>query len=261
MSASWHNDDQLVDLMVKEAMEGLTADEARELQRLSASLSVAERESIESMVAALFIASDRGARKMPAGLRDRIVQSAPSRGVAANVVDLPRPGGISRGYSLAGWWAAAACLVLAVAGWWPRLLGDGAVSQVAMTPEEQRAQLLASGRALEAAWSPDMPIAGDVVFDPVTQRGFLRFRGIPANDPRLAQYQLWIADAGRPQPEPVDGGVFDVSSTADGDVIIPFEAKLPVDKPAAFVVTLEQPGGVVVSKQEKVMTLATVPTT
>ena len=41
-------------------------------------------------------------------------------------------------------------------------------------------------------------------------------------------------------------------------MIIPFEAKLPVGKPAAFVVTVEQPGGVVVSKQERVLALAQV---
>jgi hypothetical protein len=100
-----------------------------------------------------------------------------------------------------------------------------------------------------------------VVFDPVQQIGFLRFRGIPANDPRLEQYQLWIADGDRDSPEPVDGGVFDVpvQSTASGDVIVPFRAKLPVGKPMAFVITMERPGGVVVSKQERVMALARVP--
>jgi hypothetical protein len=59
----------------------------------------------------------------------------------------------------------------------------------------------------------------------------------------------------------VDGGVFDVTpqATASGDVIVPFRAKLPVGKAAAFVVTMEQPGGVVVSKQERVLALAKVP--
>jgi hypothetical protein len=57
----------------------------------------------------------------------------------------------------------------------------------------------------------------------------------------------------------VDGGVFNTpQASVMGDVIIPFEAKLPVGKPAAFVVTVEQPGGVVVSKQERVLALAQV---
>ena len=38
---------------------------------------------------------------------------------------------------------------------------------------------------------------------------------------------------------------FDI--TSDGELIIPVRAKLAVNRPAAFAVTLEQPGGVVVS--------------
>jgi anti-sigma-K factor RskA len=44
---------------------------------------------------------------------------------------------------------------------------------------------------------------------------------------------------------PVDGGVFDVTST--GELIIPIHNRLPVSQPTAFAVTLEKPGGVVVS--------------
>lgn len=72
---------------------------------------------------------------------------------------------------------------------------------------------------------------------------------------------MWIADAQRTLPEPVDGGVFDVrvpSTAAGGDLIIPFEAKLPVGKPVAFVITVENPGGVVVSRQERVLAVAAV---
>jgi hypothetical protein len=103
-------------------------------------------------------------------------------------------------------------------------------------------------------------LTGDVVFDPATQRGFLLFHDIPANDPRLARYQLWIADGSRKEPEPVDGGIFDARPAGNqrGDVIIPFTAKLPVGSPAAFVVTVEQPQGVVVSKQERVLAIGAV---
>ncbi|MFL6617053.1 MAG: anti-sigma factor [Povalibacter sp.] len=263
MNTSWRDDERLVDLLVKEATEGLDADEARELTTLAGHMPAEDRDSLQHAAAAVALAANPAREKMPTALRERIVAAAPAQSDAQdNVVNIDRARGVPRGYSTAGWWAAAACLVLAIAGWWPRLVGEGDTTQpVAANPEHEREQLLASGRALEAAWSPtsEAPIQGDVVFDPVTQRGFLRFRGIPANDPRLAQYQLWIADAGRPQPEPVDGGVFNVTTMENGDVIIPFQAKLPVGKPAAFVVTLEQPGGVVVSKQEKVMALAKVP--
>jgi hypothetical protein len=58
--------------------------------------------------------------------------------------------------------------------------------------------------------------------------------------------------------------VFNVDATAlaaaGGEVLIPFEPRLPVHSPAAFVVTLEQPGGVVISRQEHVLALAKVQT-
>lgn len=254
MIASWQDNEQLVDLLVKEATEGLTPGESAQLALLSASLSESERASLDETAAAIAIAAGGAREPMPAALRAEILNSAPV-GATRN----------AQRHSNAGWWAAAACLILAVAGWWPRLIGEsaGRAQQVALTPQQQREALLASGRAMAASWSggpaADKPIVGDVVFDPVSQQGFLRFRGISANDPRLAQYQLWIADSGRAQPEPVDGGVFNVAASPPnqtGEVIIPFRAKLPVGKPAAFVVTMEQPGGVVVSRQERVVALA-----
>jgi anti-sigma-K factor RskA len=79
--------------------------------------------------------------------------------------------------------------------------------------------------------------------------------GVPVNNPTQAQYQLWIVDPKRDADSPVDGGVFDIPS--DGSpVVVPISAKLALNDPQAFVITLEQPGGVVKSKQEKVVALA-----
>jgi hypothetical protein len=78
-----------------------------------------------------------------------------------------------------------------------------------------------------------------------TQRGFLRFVGLPPNDPAKPQYQLWIFDRRRDQAYPVDGGVFDATST--GEVAVcphpqyPFAGKLRVDAAALFAVTVERP--------------------
>ena len=79
--------------------------------------------------------------------------------------------------------------------------------------------------------------------------------GIPVNDPRQAQYQLWIVDPSRDADAPVDGGVFDIP-TDGSPVVIPIAAKLALRNPQAFMITLEQPGGVVKSKQEKLVALA-----
>jgi hypothetical protein len=56
----------------------------------------------------------------------------------------------------------------------------------------------------------------------------------------------------------VDGGTFDVSAT--GEVVIPINAKLKAKSPEMFAVTMEKPGGVVVSKREKIVAVAKVET-
>lgn len=99
-------------------------------------------------------------------------------------------------------------------------------------------------------------VSGGVAWSDSAQTGVMRFEGLDVNDPSANQYQLWIIDASRPDEDPVDGGVFDCS--ADGVIEISIDAKLPVGAPAAFAITLEKPGGVVVSKQEHLFLLAAV---
>ena len=70
--------------------------------------------------------------------------------------------------------------------------------------------------------------------------------GLAANDPTELQYQLWIFDAERDERYPVDGGVFDIAPEG-GTAVIPIRATLPVETAALFAVTVEPPGGVVVS--------------
>ncbi len=96
--------------------------------------------------------------------------------------------------------------------------------------------------------------AGKVIWSDQLQKGYMTLTGIPVNNPKQAQYQLWIVDPKRDEA-PVDGGVFDIP-TDGSPVVIPISAKLALTKPQAFVITLEQPGGVVKSKQERVVALA-----
>ena len=74
------------------------------------------------------------------------------------------------------------------------------------------------------------------------------------NDRAQAQYQLWIFDKDRDARYPVDGGVFDVP--VSGEVVVPITARLHVDQPTLFAVTVEKPGGVVVSKREHIVVTA-----
>ncbi len=52
----------------------------------------------------------------------------------------------------------------------------------------------------------------------------------------------------------MDGGVFNVAGT--GEVVIPIDAKLQVGRAGTFAVTVEKPGGVVVSGREQIVALA-----
>ena len=96
---------------------------------------------------------------------------------------------------------------------------------------------------------------GDVVWSPAEQRGFMLFRGLQVNQPSSFQYQLWIFDASRDQRFPVDGGVFDIQAGAE-EVIIPFQPNVPVSDAILFAITVEAPGGVVVSSRERIAVTA-----
>ena len=95
---------------------------------------------------------------------------------------------------------------------------------------------------------------GTVIWSDRSQKGYMTLNGIPVNNPAREQYQLWIVDPKRDEA-PVDGGVFDIAAKAT-KVVIPIHAKLALTNPQAFVITIEQPGGVVKSKQERVVALA-----
>jgi len=126
----------------------------------------------------------------------------------------------------------------------------------------QRQALVTQRFVLQRNWAPagdpaGREVKGDVVWDARTQTGYMRFVGLRRNDPSNEQYQLWIFDGRRDERYPVDGGVFDVRGDGD-EVIVPIRAGLPVGSPLAFAVTIERPGGVVVSDRSRVVVIARV---
>jgi hypothetical protein len=165
-----------------------------------------------------------------------------------------------------GWYAAAACLLIAIAGWWPRLAhlaSDAAhgISPLQADAERGRQYLLKSGgeRVGRWAWTHDSGLAadvrGEVVWDGERQEGYLTLSGLEPNAPAGRQYQLWIFDAVRDDRYPVDGGVFDVPVHSQS-LTVPIRPALRVSQPVAFAVTLEPVGGVVVSDRSHLMALA-----
>ena len=105
-----------------------------------------------------------------------------------------------------------------------------------------------------SASDPYAGLSGEVIWNDEKQEGYMSLENFAVNDPTKNQYQLWIVDPERDEL-PVDGGVFDITQK-DGKSIIPIRNALVINKPVAFVITLEQPGGVVKSKQEIVVALA-----
>ena len=105
-----------------------------------------------------------------------------------------------------------------------------------------------------SASDPYAGLSGEVIWNDEKQEGYMSLENLAVNNPTKNQYQLWIVDPERDEL-PVDGGVFDITQK-DGKSIIPIRNALVINKPVAFVITLEQPGGVVKSKQEIVVALA-----
>lgn len=167
-----------------------------------------------------------------------------------------------------GWaFAAAACVALAFTLLTTR---PDRTPEIVKTPEtiqtpppelsieQKREQLLTS--AIDAVRIPltnpknQKEVVGDLVWSNAEQKGYARFSNLPVNDAAKETYQLWIVDETQDAKTPISGGVFNINQI--GEVIVPVNAQLPVKKPKAIAVTVEKPGGVVVSKQEKVVALA-----
>jgi anti-sigma-K factor RskA len=156
-----------------------------------------------------------------------------------------------------GWFLAIAASVLAIASWVP--LSSKRTLEASIT--ERRSRLIAEADdVVQVRWQKPADESadgrfGDVVWSSRRQEGFMRISGLSKNDPTREQYQLWIFDPAR-DANPIDGGVFDVSS--DGEVIVPIQAKLAVGDPTLFAITIEKPGGVVVSDKSRLPLLAKV---
>lgn len=238
--AALHGDAPTVEEMLAARASGV--DLASEIETFELVIAQLECERFESRRAA--------EPAVPASLRAKLHEIAKPADAAqpipfARAQQTARP----RSAPLRDWIVAAACIAF------------GAVSTFVLlrTGEESKTTSLADPAtfvsmhpsSVRYPWqaTKDERIVGEVrgeaIFDPASSKGMLLIEGLAANDPKVDQYQLWIFDAERDERYPVDGGVFDMPEC--GHAVIPIEAKLRVDKPVLFAVTVERPGGVVVS--------------
>jgi hypothetical protein len=210
-----HEQDRLEELLAQRATEGLTEAEATELASLLERNPSVDADAYDRAAAAVHLAELSRLEEMPAHLRRALV-AAPQASVGhplAARAPAPRPR-VSRPWP---WLAVAAALLVAIAGWWPRIVSPPA-------PTGERAALVAAG-ARQIDWTAtEDPAAvgasGDVVWDAASQTGFMRFVGLAANQPTQLQYQLWIFDRQRDERYPVEpsGGV--VVSTRERIVLL-----------------------------------------
>ena len=233
--------DRILELQADRALCGLDGVQAAELDTLHARYPEMDTDAMDLAAAALDLAilGQGDVLPLPEHLRDRLLPQNPeSRQARPN-----RFGG-----SRLGWFVAAACVVWIVSARW-----FGAAPSV----ESQYDQLVVRASDLmRAEWQATedpaaQSLSGELTWSNQEQRGFIRLRDLELNDREALQYQLWIFD--RSQEHPVDGGVFDSNGE---DLLIPIDAKIGVAEPWQFAITVEKPGGVVVSQQERVVALA-----
>ncbi len=290
---SEQNKEKMLELLSDKAIFGLTDAELAELAELEKDFPEINDDSFEMAAASIAMLNLDTNEPLPAHLRTKIAQDAEqylaSRKESAAPAEMPsekqefqKTFTLEPRKSVWSWlgWAAAAvaCVVMVVNIYRTNKqmedLGNTMTAEIERlkllvpipTPKlnasQERQQLLASANdILQSNWGdldPKKPlnVQGDVVWSNSAQKGYVRFSNLPVNDKTKEQYQVWIFDEN--QKQPVDGGVFDANEA--GEIIIPIDAKLKIQKPKMFAVTAEKPGGVVVSPLEKVMAVAKVST-
>lgn len=287
--------DRLFELLSDDAFIGLSDEETMELSRLKKQFPEWRDDfSFEMAAAAINLSDfDGGAEtSLPANLRAKILTDADDYFNSSAANDVVSTGGARGGdfvqtetaktSSFFGQWlgwavAAAACVALAVnlwlTHWQPQMTANRepvktpepvqtATPIVALSAAQQREQLIASAPDIvkidlkAADVKSSEKLSGEVVWSSARQKGFVRFRGLPANDAARETYQLWIVDATRDAKTPVSGGVFDVAE--NGEIVVPINAQLEIKQPKAFAVSREKAGGVVVSSPERAVAVGKV---
>lgn len=217
-----------------------------ELTAASATVCLLEEEAIDS-------APDHLIEKLRADAREHAPGASVMDPVAPTIASrqvLPA----AKSSSGLAWLCAAAATLIAAFLAWDRFAPESSLL-------ESRAELIASAGTLrQLDWNPGPSPrsgepSGDVVWSDAEQQGYMRFTGLPSNDPSEFQYQLWIFDGERDAAKPVDGGVFDIDSSS-AESIIAIDPKIRVHEGMAFAVTIERPGGVVVSDREHIVVTA-----
>lgn len=242
--------ERLLELLSDRALFGLGPEEQEELSRLQSAMPEMDDAEMDRIVALLECAPGTNPAPMLASMKNVILTA--SRQPSARATIKPSRS-ISYREVVFAMVAIASSLALAIA-----LASRPSPSSRLDLAQRQERLLRESTDLLQVKWAPSdetKPYAGEVVWSSARQQGFMTFRNLPVNDPNVEQYQLWIFDQQQNADYPIDGGVFDV--TGD-DTVVEIDAKITVVQPTLFAITMEKPGGVVVSDRSRLPLLAKV---
>jgi anti-sigma-K factor RskA len=259
-------EERLFDLLTQQAVEGLNVAETNELRELENLFPQwKDDDSFEIATTAFSLTNLDTSEDLPEHLRIKILENSERFLISESAEELQKTFTFEpkrSNWSWLGWaFAAVACVALAFT-WSTTNVNAPPQNPVieALNATQLRQRLIDTDKnALLINWTKGnvkdlVEVSGDLVWSDIKQSGYMRFKGLPINDKQKECYQLWIFDETQDEKTPIDGGVFDVNS--DGETIVPITAKLKVKNPKLFAVTVEKPGGVVVSKREKIPVLA-----
>ncbi len=263
-------EERLFDLLAQQAVEGLNAAETNELRELENAFPMwKDDDSFEIATTAFSLTNLNTSEDLPEHLRTKIIADWEKSLISEPVEEIQKTFNFEpkrSNWSWLGWaFASVACITLGF-NWSTQNVTAPPENTptVALNASQLRQRLIDTDKnALQISWSKGnikdlIEVSGDLVWSDIKQAGYMRFKGLPINDKLKETYQLWIFDETQDEKTPIDGGVFDVNS--DGETVVPITAKLKVKNPKLFAVTVEKPGGVVVSKREKIPVLAKIST-
>ena len=259
----------MTELMVQQSLEGLSPAEKQQLQKLRLENNVSESdlhdemERIELAAAAADLACfDDDSSFIPDRIKDRVLveagkffeaKTSDTGSLVTHKPEQPTPNTL--GWKIATIISTAACILLLLNPV-ARTLDPAPVSVAQLrdafldsAPVDLIDVKMVSNDALHE-YGKDLK-NGRLVWSDAKQEGYMEFEGLKINDPKVEQYQLWIFQNEKLEKYPVDGGVFDITKDKQ---IIKIDAKI-LTNAKAFAVTLEKPGGVVVSDRERIPTV------
>lgn len=184
-----------------------------------------------------------------------------------------------------GWIAAAACLAFGVFVYFQPRAGspsaDGTkvitttvvpsdlVAPVQKFTEDLSARALARLNRYVSGTTTDLVVVpigkaapesgsdvtvGQVYWNRKESSGVVRISNLRAEQVAGKNLQLWVFDSARGQKYPVSGGIVPVKA-GQTDILVPLDPSLSISDAAAFVVTLESPGGSIVADRDNMVAL------